>query len=261
MPAGSLAPLPGARREVDAIARYARVRGLVLRGAAASRDAIDRLDLRRFRVLHFATHGLVSDRAPERSALLLGAGSRSPDAREGEASSRPPALWIQAKEIARWQLDADLVVLSACRTAGGRILNGEGPQSLARAFLDAGSSAVVASLWLADDAKTAHLMEVFYGRMAAGEPPVEALRSAKAETARDRSVPLSSRASFILVGDGGRPLNISDVPVASDVPGAPDAPHTPSASPATWAVGLCFGLLAAILVTVVVRRRLSIDLR
>ena len=110
-----------------------------------------------FRVLHFATHGLVSQRSPSSSALALA--SAPADRRAG---------LLTARDIHRLRIPSDLVVLSACRTARGRVLAGEGVQSLARAFLHAGARSVVASLWNVNDEGTASLMESFYRGLAHG---------------------------------------------------------------------------------------------
>lgn len=120
----------------------------------------------RFGVLHFATHALVDEVLPLRSALALGAGS-------GEDG------WLEAGEIYPMTLSAGLVVLSGCQTSRGQTLSGEGVLSLARAFLYAGSQSVVATLWAIDDRGTELLMQHFYGRLAASGRPDEALFLAK----------------------------------------------------------------------------------
>ncbi len=208
-PAHSLLPLPGARAEVDALARFKGRDGLVLRGEQATVDAISRLALNRFGILHFATHGRVSERNPEWSALLL-----SPKTDGDEVSDG----WLRARDISNWTLDAQLVVLSACETAHGRSLRGDGVQSLARAFLHAGAQSVVASLWLANDARTAELMPRFYGELARGTPIAEALRRTKLAAERDHTVPISGRAAFVLLGDGHHTVPLapdSDISVRS----------------------------------------------
>lgn len=201
-PAHALLPLPGARAEVDVLARFKGRDGLVLRGEQATVDAISRLALNRFGILHFATHGRVSERNPEWSALMLSPGTDGVEVSDG---------WLRARDISNWTLDAQLVVLSACETAHGRSLRGDGVQSLARAFLHAGAQSVVASLWLANDARTAELMPHFYGELARGTPIAEALRRTKLAAERDHTVPISGRAAFVLLGDGHH-----TVPLAPD---------------------------------------------
>ena len=150
-------------------------------------------DLRRFGVLHFATHALLSSRVPTRSSLLL-----APD------GNRENGL-LQVREIYRLSLASELVTLSACRTARGRILPGEGVQGLAQAFFHAGVRSVLASLWDVSDRRTARLMDGFYRHLAAGEPKAQALRAAKQELLREEP-DLAPRywAAFVLIGDGTR---------------------------------------------------------
>lgn len=139
-------------------------------------------DLRRHPVIHIATHGLVDGFDPRFTRLLL-----SPDA-DGDAD-------LDLDEIRRLDLDAELVVLSACHTAQGPILRGEGVQSLAASFMEAGARGVVASLCPVDDAVTRDLMARFYGHRDArsGSAPsagvsAAALRRAKLDMLEDPAV-------------------------------------------------------------------------
>jgi CHAT domain-containing protein len=86
---------------------------------------------------------------------------------------------LQVDDITKLKLTADLVTLSACRTAAGPLLNGEGLLSLGRAFFYAGARRVVGTLWDVNDASTAQLMDAFYARLNDGAPVAEALRQAK----------------------------------------------------------------------------------
>lgn len=119
-----------------------------------------------YRFLHLATHGLVSDELPMSSGLLLAADS-------GEDGL------LQAHEVLGLDLTADLVTLSACRTGRGQLRRGEGIVGLSRAFLTAGASAVLVSLWDIDDRSTPLLMETFYRYLAVGIPAPEALVKAR----------------------------------------------------------------------------------
>ena len=126
------------------------------------------------RVVHFACHARADNVDPLGSGLLLApAGSDA-------------GLLTAAEIVSRWQLRADLVMLSACETAVGRLHQYEGMYGLARAFLFAGARSVGASLWQVSDASTARLMEAFYREYARGIPKVEALRRAQLELLRDR---------------------------------------------------------------------------
>ncbi len=195
----SVGALPHTAQEARRIARVvgsAEVRT----GAAASERQAKQERLDRFRILHFATHGLASERHPARSALVLAVGENDPE--DG---------LLQAREIARLRLASDLVVLSGCRTGRGRLLSGEGVLGLARAFFAAGSRAVVASLWDVHDERTARFMEAFYRRLSAGASKGEALRQAKLESLRRGGEAASPRdwAAFVLIGDAGGAVALS----------------------------------------------------
>jgi CHAT domain-containing protein len=185
-----LQSLPFAVSEAKSIFRFGRPGSEIWLGADASERRIKGRDLRRFGVLHFATHALLSSRVPTRSALLL--------APEGAEDG-----FLQAREIYRMRLASELVTLSACGTARGQILPGEGVQGLAQAFFHAGTRSVVASLWNVGDRRTAELMKAFYGHLAEGASKADALRQAKLDLLR-REPTLAPRywASFVLLGDG-----------------------------------------------------------
>ena len=119
------------------------------------KTASDRALLSRKRYVHLATHGLVDQQTPGRSTLLL-ARDRLPQPEPGQ-KARTGELTVAA--IRRtWKLDADLVVLSACRTALGKEVHGEGLIGLTRGFMYAGASRVVSSVWNVDDRASARLM-------------------------------------------------------------------------------------------------------
>jgi tetratricopeptide (TPR) repeat protein len=160
-------PLPGTRREVAALAGlFPRGKAQVLLGSDASEQALDALAgdgrLHGYRVLHFATHGQMDADAAARSALLL-AGDRLPDAAEQVKRGKKPYTGRLTVEAVRsWQLDADLVTLSACETGLGREGGGEGLLGFSQALFQAGAHSVVLSLWKVDDSATALLMTRFY---------------------------------------------------------------------------------------------------
>ena len=191
-----LAPLPRAAAEARTIARFGGAGTEVLTGRRASERRIREAGLDRFRVMHFATHGLLDPRHPARSGLLLAAEGRSPGL-------------LTAREIYRLKLRSDLVVLAACQTARGRILAGEGVQSLARAFFHAGADAVVATLWDVNDRRAERLMTGFYAGLARGDSRSAALSNAKRELL-EAEPDLAPRfwAAFIVIGNGrdGVPL-------------------------------------------------------
>lgn len=165
----ALARLPrlhGSRREVQAVASVCP-EPTVLVGPDASEEAMVRLaesgELGAFRVIHLATHALVDDERPERSALVLSQ-ENLPDALEAVlAGGRIYDGRLTASEVVRgWKLKAELVTLSACETGLGKVVGGEGYVGLAHAFLQAGARSLLVSLWKVDDEATALLMTRFY---------------------------------------------------------------------------------------------------
>lgn len=120
------------------------------------------------RRIHFATHSLTSERKPQYSGLVL---TLDDDPREDGL--------LQVYEIFNLKLQADLVVLSACHTALGKQLKGEGMIGLTRAFMYAGAPSVVVSLWQVADRSTAELMVKFYQQLDLSGDKAEALRQAK----------------------------------------------------------------------------------
>ena len=147
-----------------------------------------------FRIVHFATHGLMNSRDPRLSGLVFSLVDRQ---------GRPQNGFLRADEVANLKLGADLVVLSACQTALGKELRGEGLLGLARGFMYAGAPRVIASLWRVADSATTDLMSSFYqALLGSGVPASEALRSAKLKLMRNplRSAPYYW-AGFSLEGD------------------------------------------------------------
>ena len=117
-------------------------------------------------VLHFATHAEANDASPDQARLAL------------VASSEGTVTWLYAFEIREWQLRDALVVLSACDTGAGRVAGGQGTLSLSRAFLRAGASGTIATLWPVGE-PTAEFMKVLYGELARGTATDVALRRAR----------------------------------------------------------------------------------
>jgi len=132
-------------------------------------------DLSQYRFLHFATHGLLNSTQPELSGILLSL--------VNEQGQPQPQGLLRLGEIYNLKLPAELVVLSACQTALGKEIRGEGLVGLTRGFMYAGVPRVVASLWKVDDVATADLMKSFYEGMLGRQklPPAAALREAQIE--------------------------------------------------------------------------------
>jgi len=108
--------------------------------------------------------------------------------------------FVSPGDLAALHLDADLVVLSACRTAGGVTVAGEGVQGLATPLLAAGARAVVATQWRIGDRSTVRLVDDLYAALARGIPVADALRAAKLAALR-RGAPVGEWAGFTVVGD------------------------------------------------------------
>lgn len=185
-----LTMLPGARREARTIARLLDVEPqYVVEGAAATERFVKSTPLVQFSVVHLAVHARADQAFPERSAVFLAPGD---DREDG---------WLQPDEIAALDFGGRLVVLSACDSAEGSVVSGEGPLSLARAFFAGGARAVVATRWPLRDDDAQALMERFYRALRAGQSAAAALRRARAES-RDAGLPPAAWAGVVLLGDG-----------------------------------------------------------
>jgi CHAT domain-containing protein len=191
---GQAPSLPGSAQEAKAITDGLPAgKVFVATGPDASWQTVTSGRLKRFRILHFATHGTLNAEEPLLSSLALSQGGR-----------------LSAHEIYDLDLPAELVVLSACKTALGRDVPGEGLVSgLPRAFLYAGAARVLVSLWDVDDRSTRDLMILFYRSLFdQGLPPARALQEAQ-RTLRQAGRPPYQWAGFVLLGDW-RPLPAFD---------------------------------------------------
>ncbi|MEA2559418.1 MAG: hypothetical protein QOH06_922 [Acidobacteriota bacterium] len=189
----TLDPLPSSRREVEAIAAlYPNPR--VYLGREATEEKAKSLGPES-RLVHFACHGLLDEHFPLNSSLALTIPDRPQEGRDNGL--------LQAWEILESvRLDADLVTLSACDTALGREMGGEGLLGLTRAFQYAGARSVLASLWSVADDSTADLMKRFYGYLRQGRSKDEALRSAQADLIRSKAFSHPYHwAAFQITGD------------------------------------------------------------
>jgi tetratricopeptide (TPR) repeat protein len=182
--------LPGARHEARAIAGILGLEApQVVDGSAASERFLKNAPLGTLAILHLAAHARADAAFPERSAVFLAPGDPREDG------------WLQPGEIAELDLRGRLVVLSACDSAEGTLLSGEGPLSLARAFFSAGARGVVATRWPLRDDDAAFMMEHFYQALAAGQNVAGALRQARRD-AIDAGLPAAAWAGFAALGDG-----------------------------------------------------------
>jgi CHAT domain-containing protein/tetratricopeptide (TPR) repeat protein len=184
-----LGSLPFARREGRMAVRHLAGGSVLRAGVDASEGFVKSADLRRFGILHFATHAVLDEQNPERSGVLL---TPAPASEDG---------LLQIREIVPLALPGRVVVLSSCRSASGAVLRGEGVMGLARAFFQAGAHTVVASLWPVRDDDGAALFDRFYTHLAAGESVAQALRAAQRDRLDD-GAPAYAWAGVVVLGDG-----------------------------------------------------------
>jgi len=183
MPA-NLTPLEGAEAEAKEVARWLETQPLI--GDAAT-EAIVRQDLTNSRIVHLATHGTFDERDGSQSAIAL--------APSGEQDG-----WLTSREVLNLDLNAEMVVLSACSTGRGRI-TGDGVVGLSRSLVASGAASVVVSLWDVNDAATELLMSSFYETWSqAGVDKAQALRSAMLTTKAAFPSPYFWSA-FLLIGE------------------------------------------------------------
>ncbi|BAY62549.1 TPR domain protein [Calothrix brevissima NIES-22] len=144
---------------------------------AANRDAATNIDLSQYRIVHFATHGILNSQHPELSGVVLSL---------FDETGKPQNGFLRLHDIFNLKLPAELVVLSACETGLGEEVKGEGLIGLTRGFMYAGSPRVVVSLWSVDDEATSELMKKFYGFMLQNNlKPAAALRAAQTQMWRN----------------------------------------------------------------------------
>jgi len=198
-PSWDLLPLPGAR-EVSEIAADYGPGAKAVTGTEATRERIFQ-EAAGYRVVHFATHGVIDDRDPLYSGLHVApSGPRRPGDVDG-----PEVLHVY--EMFALNLTAAVVICSACETARGTIRAGEGLVGMSRALFYAGATSLVISLWPVPDSPTRRLMRVFHQYLRSGHDPARALSLAK-QTVRT-SHPHVYRhpytwAGFIVLGAAGR---------------------------------------------------------
>jgi CHAT domain-containing protein/tetratricopeptide (TPR) repeat protein len=175
----ALPRLPSTRLEAERIAALVPPdQALVELDFRAAREPVLGGGLRPFRIVHFATHGMIDAQTPALSGLVLSRVGEDGKAREG---------FLSLNDVYNLQLGADLVVLSGCETALGREIRGEGLVGLTQGFFYAGAARVVASLWRVQDRATAELMGRFYAAMLReGKTPAAALREAQLAVRRER---------------------------------------------------------------------------
>jgi CHAT domain-containing protein/predicted negative regulator of RcsB-dependent stress response len=168
--------------------------GVMELGFDANRDNATSSELHQYRFLHFATHGLLNSDHPELSGIVLSMVDKNGNSQNG---------LLQLHEIYNMNLPVELVVLSACQTALGKEVRGEGLFGLTRGFMYAGARRTISSLWKVDDSATAELMELFYQEMLVnGRTPAAALQRAKNTLRKQKAWEHPFNwAGFIIQGD------------------------------------------------------------
>ena len=189
-------PLPGTRFEVEAIAQIFQTDNRpsrILVGTDASEQELDRLarsgEMGGFGFIHLATHGVIDEDVPGRSAVIL-TQTGLPDPLEQVLHKKPVFDGrLLVREIQRgWDLKAELVTLSACETALGRDAGGEGFLGFTQALLMSGSRSVCLSLWKVDDTATALLMQRFYANLLSRRPSLDCTASQSRSSAGGKGV-------------------------------------------------------------------------
>ena len=187
--ASRLSPLRYARAEGRSAVQRLGGESRLLVGEEATERFLKTAEIERFGTLHFATHALLDDEHPERSAVLLAPGHQREDG------------LVQIREIVNLHLAGPLVVLSACRSASGSVWRGEGVMGLARAFFQAGARTVVGSLWPLRDEDAAAFFEAFYRHLSHGTSVAAAHAGAQRERI-DAGAPAAAWAGVVALGDG-----------------------------------------------------------
>jgi CHAT domain-containing protein len=215
-----LRPLPYAGRESVEMARQGGAGTRELSGAGASERALkEELSNERFALVHLGTHAVLDGGHPERTAVLLAPGAGEEDG------------LLQIREIVMLDLSGAVMVLSACSSATGEVVGGEGVMGLAQAFFQAGARTIVATTHPVQDEEAAELMSAFARRLGSGRSVASALLEARREGIA-AGKPAQAWAAFVVLGDG------DTVPFPDGGPGRP--------SRAVWilsgAVALLLGL-------------------
>jgi CHAT domain-containing protein len=188
-------PLPEAERLVNVLGTmYGASRSRVYTGDAA-REAVAKTEAPKYRVVQFATHGILNDVSPMYSHIVL---SR----KDGDPSEDG---LLEAWEMKDLDLKADMVILSACETARGKLSSGEGVIGMTWAMFIAGAPTTVASQWKVESSSTTELMLEFHRQLLAKKKvsKAEALRRASLKVMKTPGFSHPSYwAGFVIVGDG-----------------------------------------------------------
>jgi CHAT domain-containing protein len=185
----SLGALPRARAEASGLVRRVGGTSLLRAGPEATERFLKDADLNRYGLLHLAAHAVVDYDRPERSAIILAPGAAEEDG------------FLQAREIAGLDLDGKVVILSACRSASGEVISGEGVLGLGRAFFVAGARAVIGNLWPMRDEDAEAFVRGLSRGIARGDTLAAAMQSARQRRIA-AGAPAAAWAGVVLLGDG-----------------------------------------------------------
>ena len=184
-------PLPFSRQEINKISEYfPKKKTDIFLNRDASEHTIKQLPLEDYRVIHFACHSFLDETFPMRSALVL-----SLDQNFSEDG------FLKVREIYNFNLNTELVVLSACRTGKGKMEGSDGVLGLPRIFFYTGAKSVVSTLWGIDDKSTVDFMNYFYLGLSEGKSKALALKMAKIRMMKSKYSHPYYWGAFILNGD------------------------------------------------------------
>ena len=193
---GTLNPLPCTRSEANAILKEINDAPQTLEALdyAATQAWVKTAPLSDYRIVHFATHGIIDDDNPELSGLVLS---------QVDQQGKPiEDYYLRLNDIFNLNLNAELVVLSACETGLGEDVRGEGIIGLTRGFMYAGAKRVMTSFWKVEDGSTARLMQHFYHFMLKDKlSPSAALRQAQLEMRKEPTSRANQWAAFTIQGE------------------------------------------------------------
>lgn len=186
-------------KEIKSISElFKRGSSLLIAKRNATEEIVKNMPLSNYKIIHFATHSLLDEKIANRSALVLNLDDNPEE--DG---------FFQAREIYNAKLDAELVVLSACQTAKGKIEKGEGIQGLSRAFFYAGTKSVLASLWNVNDKSTSEFMKNFYNYLTKAKTKQEALCLTKIKMLESEYHQPYYWAAFILIGESDSRISLN----------------------------------------------------
>jgi CHAT domain-containing protein len=184
-------PLPYSGKEISKISEYFPIEKTdIFLNGDASEYTIKQLPLEDYRVIHFACHSFLDETFPMRSALVL-----SLDENYKEDG------FLKVREIYNFNLNTELVVLSACRTGRGKMEGSDGVLGLPRIFFYTGAKSVVSTLWGIDDKSAVDFMNYFYQGLSEGENKAQALQNAKLKMIKSKYSHPYYWGAFILNGD------------------------------------------------------------